>query len=59
MPDYKNEPAGIEPLMPWSDFIEERCSGFTDTEKNKTRNPRELTNLRFPLERERLFIGYL
>ena len=35
MPDYKNEPAGIEQLMPWSDFIKERCSGSTDTEKIK------------------------
>ena len=35
MPDYKNEPAGIEQLLPWSDFIKERCSGITDTEKIK------------------------
>lgn len=21
MPDYKNEPAGIEDMLPWSDFI--------------------------------------
>ena len=28
MPDYKNEPAGIEKLLPWSDFIKERCSGL-------------------------------
>lgn len=33
MPDYKNEPAGIKQLLPWSDFIKERCSGITDTEK--------------------------
>lgn len=32
MPDYKNEPAGIEQLMPWSDFIKEKCSGIIDTE---------------------------
>ena len=32
MPDYKNEPAGIEQLMPWSDFIKEHCSGIADTE---------------------------
>lgn len=30
MPDYKNEPAGIEKLLPWSDFIKERCSGLID-----------------------------
>lgn len=32
MPDYKNEPTGIEQLMPWSDFIKEKCSGIIDTE---------------------------
>ena len=32
MPDYKNEPAGIEKLLPWGDFIKERCSGFIDVE---------------------------
>lgn len=32
MPDYKNEPVGIEQLMPWSDFIKEKCSGIIDTE---------------------------
>ena len=25
MPDYKNEPKGIEELMPWSDMIQQRC----------------------------------
>jgi transposase/uncharacterized coiled-coil protein SlyX len=32
MPDYKEEPAGIEQLLPWSDFIKQHCSGLTDTE---------------------------
>jgi len=32
MPDYKNEPKGIEILLPWSDFIKERCTGLIDTE---------------------------
>jgi transposase len=32
MPDYKNEPAGIEMLLPWSDFIKEHCSGLIDVE---------------------------
>lgn len=36
MPDYKNKPAGVEALMPWSDFIKERCSGVMDT---KTETP--------------------
>jgi transposase len=38
MPDYKNEPAGIEALMPWSDFIRERCSGAMNTEKETPEN---------------------
>ena len=25
MPDYKNEPEGIEELMPWSDMVQQRC----------------------------------
>ena len=25
MLDYKNEPEGIEELMPWSDMIQQRC----------------------------------
>lgn len=32
MPDYKNEPAGIRQLLPWSDFIKERCTGIIDIE---------------------------
>lgn len=32
MPDYKDEPAGIEQLLPWSEFIREHCSGVMDTE---------------------------
>lgn len=35
MPDYKDEPAGIEQLMPWSDFIKEKCSGVTNTSTEK------------------------
>ena len=38
MPDYKDEPAGIEQLMPWSDFIKEKCSGVTDTSIEKPEN---------------------
>lgn len=30
MPDYKNELAGIEQLMPWSEFVQERCTGIID-----------------------------
>jgi transposase len=32
MPDYKNEPAGIEQLMPWSTFVQEKCSGIIDSD---------------------------
>ena len=32
MPDYKNESAGIEMLLPWSDFIKEHCTGLIDIE---------------------------
>lgn len=42
MPDYKNEPAGIEQLLPWSDFIKERCSEVVDAE---TENPENRGNL--------------
>jgi len=38
MPDYKNEPAGINQLMPWSEFIQERCSGVMDTETETPEN---------------------
>lgn len=32
MPGYKNGSAGIERLLPWSDFIKEHCSGLIDVE---------------------------
>lgn len=32
MPDYKNEPEGVEQLLPWSDFITEHCTGLIDVE---------------------------
>ncbi len=38
MPDYQNEPAGIEQLLPWSKFIQEKCSGIMDTEKMTAEN---------------------
>ena len=43
MPDYKNELAGIEQLMPWSDFIKEKCSGVTDTSTEKPENRENLS----------------
>ena len=42
MQDYKDEPAGIEQLLPWSDFIKERCSGVTDTEIIRPENREDL-----------------
>ena len=42
MPDYMNSSAGIEQLMPWSDFIKERCTGIIDIEKVR---PEERGNL--------------
>ena len=30
MPDYKNEPAGIEQLLPWSTFVQDKCSEIID-----------------------------
>ena len=38
MPDYMNSSAGIEQLMPWSEFIKERCSGIIDVESNVSEN---------------------
>lgn len=38
IPDYKNEPEGIKQLMPWSEFIRERCSGVMDTETETPAN---------------------
>ena len=38
MPDYKDEPAGIEKLMLWIDFIKERCTGITDIENVRLEN---------------------
>ena len=32
LPDYNDEPEGIEQLLPWSDFIKEHCSRAVDTE---------------------------
>ena len=34
MLDYMNSSAGIEQLMPWSEFIKEQCSGLIDVESN-------------------------
>lgn len=38
MPDYMNSSAGIEQLMPWSEFIKEQCSGIIDVESNVPKN---------------------
>lgn len=45
MPDYKDKAAGVEAMMPWSDFIKERCSGVievnTETPENRRQIPLE------------------
>jgi len=33
MPDYINEPEGIEEMMPWSEFMQDRCSKVKKIEK--------------------------
>ena len=38
MPDYRQEPAGVEAMMPWNDFIKERCSKVMDTETETPEN---------------------
>ncbi len=43
MPDYKNEPAGIKSLLPWSPFIKEHCTGLRDTETITPENHPDLT----------------
>lgn len=42
MPDHKSSPASIEQLMPWSDFIQERCKGQMDTETYTPDHPGKL-----------------
>ena len=42
MPDHKESSAGIEQLMPWSTFIQERCTGVVDTETYTPENPGKL-----------------
>ena len=32
MPAYKDNPAAVETLLPWSDFIKEHCTGLIDVE---------------------------
>ena len=39
MPDYKNEPDGIEDMMPWSEFIRVSCSKVEY--ENKDVKPKE------------------
>ena len=35
MPDYINNPDGIKQLLPWSEFIQQNCTGIADIEKIK------------------------
>ncbi|MCI6060305.1 MAG: IS66 family transposase [Dorea sp.] len=45
IPDYLNSSAGIEQLMPWSQFIKEQCSGLIDVESNVPENRIPLPNV--------------
>lgn len=38
MPDYNDEPAGIEKLLPWSDFVKVHCTGPANIEENTPEN---------------------
>ena len=42
MPDYKEEPAGIEQLLPWSEFVKKHCTGPADVESNTIEHRIEL-----------------
>ncbi len=42
MPGYTDKSEGIEQLMPWSDFIQEHCSGLIDVETVTVENHPEL-----------------
>ncbi|PST29228.1 IS66 family transposase [Enterocloster lavalensis] len=42
MPDCKNEPKGIEQLLPWSDFMKEHCTGLIDVENIMAENHKPL-----------------
>jgi len=42
MPDYKNEPAGIKQLLPWSTFVQDKCSGIIDDSLALPENRRNL-----------------
>ena len=42
MPGLKDSPEGIKQLLPWSDFIQERCKGQMDTETYTPENPGKL-----------------
>lgn len=39
LPDYKNKPAGIEQLLPWSKFIKEHCTEVIDVETVTAEKP--------------------
>ena len=38
MPDHMNTSAGIEQLLPWSEFIQEHCTGLIDVESMVSEN---------------------
>ena len=59
MPDYKNEPTGIEQLLPWSTFVQDKCSRIIDDRlelpENRGNLPISGSPVRIPVW---LFIAY-
>ncbi len=42
MPEHKDDPDAVETLLPWSDFIKERCTGLIDVETITPENKPQL-----------------
>ena len=63
MPGLESGSAGIDQLLPWSDFIKEHCSGLIEVEKVTVENKptvtfQFLTNERWVMQDAVLFIAY-
>ncbi|KAI4446709.1 hypothetical protein C823_001227 [Eubacterium plexicaudatum ASF492] len=42
MPEHKDDPNAVKTLLPWSDFIKERCTGLIDVEAITPENKPQL-----------------
>jgi hypothetical protein len=42
MPEHKEDPDAVKTLLPWSDFIKERCTGLIDVETITPENKPQL-----------------